>query len=192
MRRLLALKLAWLLFLAIATCAVTSSVIAQARRTKATDVPAANPPRLTATVKSGPLPAAARVRDAHTVSEHAMTSLKLSAVGNTLSIDASAHIYDRRPGVAFVWAVRVVDPKDAKKTLFERRYDHQLFTLPANMELKPTFSDRIELALPRGIYPIECVVYEVHPELGVAGLNDPTTAKASIGSSRKQAVEIGN
>lgn len=126
------------------------------------------------------------------ISSSAMKGMQVVAVGNEVEIDAEAYIKDIRPGMTYVWSIRVLDAVDHKKVLVERRYDDQVFSIPDSQVLEPTFRDRITVNLPDGNYMIEAVIYEVDPKFGgLLGLNDPEQAFAARGPQRKQKVYIG-
>jgi hypothetical protein len=162
-------KVLLLVALGVTTFCVTSSLVA-GRGKKSTAAPPKVAERGKLKAMNGPKPAAASpIHPAKNVTSIDGMDVVLRADG--LHVLGQATVHDERPGVAFVWAVRVRDP-EKKVYLADPRYDTQVFQTPRDTyELHPTFFDTLNAALPPGTYKVELVLYEVPPG-GVDFLND--------------------
>jgi hypothetical protein len=120
-----------------------------------------------------------------------MKQLDIRARGHLLAIAAVAHIRDMRPNVAYVWSVRVLDPNHREKVLFEKRYEDQVFALPPEREMDPTFQDEIEIPLSARTYLVDISAYMVTPEHGLAGLDDTKVADFLRGPSGMKRIAFG-
>jgi len=65
--------------------------------------------------------------------------------------------------------------------MFEKRYDDQIFQMPAEHELAPTFEDRIRVPLAPGAYVIELVAFELYPGDTSAALDKVENANSRRG-----------
>jgi hypothetical protein len=90
-------------------------------------------------------------------------SVTVTRVSNGFHVIGQASVRDARPTANFMWAVRVRNPK-TKSIVAETRYDTQLFqALQDGTELRPTFEDVVTPDLQPGTYKVELVLYEVPP-----------------------------
>jgi len=191
MRFSLWIKLLTLVAISVATFFVTSSVLARGKHRRASGAIAATaadgPAGLAGMISKNPAPA----RGINTsYASGAMHWIKIETVGNSVHIMASASIRDIRPGVTYVWFVRVLHPNTGK-VVFEKRYDDQIFGMPPEMEMKPTFEDRIDLPLEPGSYKVELVAFHVMPGEGLAVLNDAKIARFRRGPAGSAMAAIG-
>jgi len=76
-------------------------------------------------------------------------------------VKAEAEIRDTRPGMAFMWGVRLVDPEDRKTVLYENKYTDQVTPLEPGQVHRPTFEDLVEVPLEPGDYVFEVFLYRV-------------------------------
>lgn len=125
------------------------------------------------------------------IASYTMKSLEVQAVKNKVHIVASAHIRDTRPNMRFVWSVRALSPAKQGAVVFEKLYDNQVFALPENQELSPTFEDILVLPLPKGTYLIEVSVFLVTPGKGLAGVRNPELKEDLRGPSGHAKVVLG-
>jgi len=210
MRVRLAVKLLILAGLAIGSSAATSSLLAggRVRPGRAAKAPVRKvvskgvpgPPQGSTTVTIlDPATAARRALEfrppgAHSIAGGSMQRLDIVASGKWIYIKALVHIRDTRPDMSYLWSVRVLDPNDPKreKVLFEKRYEDQMFQMPQEQVLNPTFEDAIELSVPPGTYPIEVTAFMIPPRLDLNRLGDPKVAIGLRGPSGRRRVTITN
>lgn len=170
------LKIAVIICLGVTSSFVTSAIMKRTRRAHAGQVSSV-PAREVTTAKFawGDAPAIIPPKGAaRPFASGAMTSLKVDIIGNVAHVTGAAYIHDTRPDMQrHVWSVRVLDPKDTTKVLFEKRYDDQIFELSATQELAPTFEDLVTIPLGPGKYVLQLTVFRLHPTLGLDGLSDP-------------------
>ena len=157
------LKLSAVVAAGLASSLVTSTVISAARKKAAA----------TAAATAGQNPRVEAVRKV-IVEGHAPEQLGPGAVDASPDVLARCHsrgelagvdgksvhlktwveIQDNRPGMRYVWAVRVVDPSDAGAVLFRKVYKDQVFTVPQGENVSTTFEDVIDVPLPKGRYRV--------------------------------------
>jgi hypothetical protein len=119
------------------------------------------------------------VPDPYIVARSQMNQVKVQAAGDQVVIAAAAGIIDRRPDTAYVWWVRILDPK-GKAVRFAKRYDSQAIWPRRGRELHPTFTDILRPSLPPGNYRVEVALYQIPPKTGLAGLDDPKVARSLV------------
>lgn len=182
MRVALSSKLAMPFALGIGTFIVTGVLVARGPSRHAAQAGVAEPNRpslLTYESKTPPGIAAPRPRSPHSIYSGAMRRFQAEADGHWVHVAAETRIRDTRPNVQYVWSFRVYDLADSnyEHVLFERRYDHQIFSMPPEQEMEPTFEDVIEVPLPRGAYVVELVALMITPRDGIEGLDVPETIR---------------
>jgi len=180
MRTQLWIKLSMLAALAAFTFFVTSSVLARGKQRRPRRANTDNVPGAPAMGKMGITPGEYTpppVGLDTSFASGAMHSIKVDTAAKFVHIVASASIRDTRPGISYVWAVRALHPKTGK-VLFEKRYDNQMFTIPPEQQMHPTFEDTIELPLEAGPYRVELVAFMDSPTNRVADLDDPGIASS--------------
>jgi hypothetical protein len=103
-----------------------------------------------------------------------LQSMEATANGRTVTVGARAYIRDTRPNVEYVWSLRV-SQLSTRKLVSGGFYDQQIFSVPIEQELSPTFSEQFQLV--PGKFLIEVSLYEVPGRLGVGALSKPAIAE---------------
>jgi hypothetical protein len=86
--------------------------------------------------------------------------LEVGVEGHQVTVTGSAEVYEMRPGVFYVWSLRIYSDIRNKVLHREHHYEDQAFWLaPGETLMKPTFSDSFRL--PAGIYNVELSMYAV-------------------------------
>lgn len=181
MRVTLIAKLACLAALGITTFFVTSSIVAGSqnapRRRKPVSqgvqvAPHETPGPSTKMVVAGP-GAASRPADGRVMAPIAsfwLKNLDITAQDQDVFVSASANMSDKRPGMFYFWSMRVTDGANRNAVLNERHYTDQIFRIPSDGELNPTFNERLRL-LP-GDYLVEVALFQVPVGSDLAKLKD--------------------
>ena len=120
-----------------------------------------------------------------------MHQIRVETIGNVVRVVGSASIMDKRPGMTYIWSVRALHPT-TEKVLFEKRYENQIFGMPAEQQMSPTFDDKIELPLLPGTYTVELVAFMIYPNQGVTALNDASIAGKQRGPAGRTQVKLGD
>lgn len=123
----------------------------------------------------------------HSIAAGAMNSIKIQPERDGIHVSATASLWHRDDGNAFVWGVQVVNVNDKDVVVFERRYDDQLATMQAKNTAKPTFDDVLQFAAPAGTYIVKLTAYIIPAEGGAVVLDDPKKAslyEAAVGRGR--------
>jgi len=187
-------KVATLAALAAASSVVTSMVMTRVGQARAGGDPVAAP-RTAVAVAAGPAHAGLAPQGFQpgrgVVASGLMRLLAVEAAGDTVHVAADAFLHDTRPGMRFVWAVRVLDPADARTVLYEKLYDDQAFDLLGRPTRSVTFEDRLAVPLKPGKYRLELTWFGVHPRSGLAGLNDPVLRREYQGLSALVPITLG-
>ena len=110
------------------------------------------------------------------IASDAMKEYSVEPLGNSVHIKATAYIYDTRD-YSYVWHVRIVNTVTSQVVYF-RSYAEQMFQLPDNNLMEPTFEDLIIEDLPTGTYAVETSIFKVTPEYGLDAQNVPTLAES--------------
>jgi len=120
-----------------------------------------------------------------------MQSVDVNVAGGVVHVKARGHIYDLRRGWDYVWSLRFIDPSDGDNTIFEKRYDTQIFRIPDSNETDITFDDTLTPPLNPGTYVVQALVYQIPPNLGLAHLDNAQAAKGLRAVSGSRKVTIG-
>lgn len=110
--------------------------------------------------------------------------------GKTLHIQAVASMFNKNPGSRFVWSVRVMAVGNSERVFQSKWYDDQIFEMPENHRLEPTFEDRVDLNVLPGRYYVETAVYEVYRGEKIDVLKDAKTLKYHIGPQQGHFVVV--
>lgn len=185
-------KIATLAALAAASSVVTSMVMTRLGQARAAEA-AATVPRTTISVGSAPAGFAPQAFQPGrgVVASGLMRLVGVETAGNTVHVAAEAFIHDTRPGMRFVWAVRVLDPNDKEAVLYERLYDNQVFDLLGLQARAATFEDKLPVPLPAGKYRLELTWFGVPPESGLAGLKSAVVRRRYQGLSATVPITLG-
>lgn len=138
-----------------ATFLVTSAVMARGKRKMVARIP----PVYTGTTNANARGKIPPVIAKQPTSSAWMHKVQVALVPNGIQIHAEVSIQETRPQARFVWVVRLLEPA-TKKILSEKRYDHQVFTVPIGDEQTFTFNDVIPA--PNGRYIVEAGIHEIH------------------------------
>lgn len=186
MRISLFFKIAALVVLGITSSVITSTLMTRSGLAQSAPPDGDSPTNPQTIVKISP-PLAPNQQVAHPgLRSVAGGTLKLTDVevaGNEVHLAATALIRDTRPNMRFIWSVRVIDPADETAVLFEKLYNDQIFGLPEQGELAATFEDRLAIPVKAGKYHLELTWFGIHPQSGLAGLDDPVIRRRFKGAS---------
>ena len=95
-------------------------------------------------------------------------AFEATAVNDSIGVATQFRIYSKAPQ-PFVWAVWVFDLDSEERDLvFHHRYEEQLAVVPAGADLRPTFSDVIDMG--PGRYYVRVAPLMVPPKGGLARL----------------------
>lgn len=153
--------------LAVVTCVATSTfitpLIVKATQPSRQAGKARHVPRVTLSEQRPPLPPGSRRIPKSKWASYGMTqspvtrSVRLISAetdGTLVHLKADAVLVDPRPGVRYVWWVRLFKGNKRKNLFFDRLYDHQAFAVPAE-GMNPTFEDIIDLPVAPGSYVVD-------------------------------------
>jgi hypothetical protein len=108
------------------------------------------------------------------IAEAYLRSNKFTIEDNVASADVHVSLSDKRPGMFYVWRLRIVDSQE--KPLAGKVYDQQLFSVDENGLKEVDFQDSI--AVPPNAYRIELVLYEKAPWNDLSFLDNDLLAKS--------------
>lgn len=191
------LKLIGIMALSVATALVTSSILAQSRggprqgkpAARGMQVSAVTPTANTTITSARPLAAAAAVGgeaatpftttfDGEGVAPTAAFWLKHFDVlvqGQDVFVNAEAGMRDTRIGIVYFWSLRVTDGTNRDIVLNRRDYTDQMFAMPAEREMSPTFEERLRFG--PGDYQVEISLFQVPAVTNLTRLQDREWAR---------------
>ena len=106
------------------------------------------------------------------VASVSFTKTNATVVGRDIQVTAAVHMFERRPTMRYLWAVRVWNGVGVKKARFvDRLYKDQIFAIPLGEEANPTFADTVRM-LP-GEYLVEITLYVVPIDFDLTLLQHP-------------------
>lgn len=180
----------------LATLAVVTSVATSKFATRiglAQSAPLATAPQgpgITVTI-ADQLPGADVGEPVNTITNIGFTLKPVQVTGHTAKISGNTEIIESRPNMKYLWAVRVLDATDDTSVLFEKFYYDRILEMPANNRLSAAFDDLLDIPLEAGKYQVQLALYGIHPDTGLAGLNDPAWREFTRSTSGTAKVTLG-
>lgn len=107
------------------------------------------------------------------LAEAHLRSSNISVEDGMAIVAAHVSIADKRPGVSYVWRLRVVDPN--QNPMAGQLYDQQMFTVGANGQREVDFADTVQV--PPGARRVELVLYQKAPNSDLSFLDNDETAQ---------------
>lgn len=185
MRRM-TFKISAVVILAITTSFVTSKVVAQQKKLRqrvsnsiatVKQVPVGKTGGSAITNQSQP---GAEPRIAGT-----MKRISVQRVHNQpdlVELKAAAHIKDLRPGIKYVWYVKVFDPSAFNRSpVLQHIYENNILTPGDDFVITAEFHEFIEVKIPFKQYEFDVSLYEINDTHGLAGVSDPNLQRTLQG-----------
>lgn len=127
----------------------------------------------------------------YTSARHGIRTLRVNTFGDLVHIRALASVWDRQPGMRYVWQLRVLFPPELDVTFLDEWYVDEIFSNDADRPIPVEFEDVIQLQLPDAEYATEVCIVRIPPHLRVADLAaDEKLAARWRGPLRRALVQI--
>jgi hypothetical protein len=111
-----------------------------------------------------------RETDAVATVKTAISHIRATLVGDSITIEATATLTDKRPGNVYAWACQIIDSQG--EPVASQVYEDQLFEVPPDSRvINPTFDEVVHLELPAWTYKVGVFVYNYRADRLLGGLN---------------------
>jgi hypothetical protein len=173
------LKVVVFAFISFATWVVTSALLSAQQKpskSRSREIQVQSAPRSFESIRALNNPAPAiqgKMGASGALAEAHIRSNLITIADGFATVKAHVSLFDKRPGMSYIWRLRVVDNQE--NPLTGRVYDQQIFSVEVNGEKEVDFEDVI--AVPPGYHRVELVLYEKAPLNDLSFLDDDKVAK---------------
>ncbi len=179
----IALKSLAVVVVSFVTWMATSTILAQMARN------APNIPTFTGTVSAGTVVGHTQTpkpqHGAGTVAAMSMPQFEVVATDGMAIVTAQADMFDRRPGMAYAWRLRVISP--GPSTFAKFVYDKQVFGMEDDGQMESQFTDSI--VVPPGKSLVELSLYAFSKGTNLKFLDDEKNAEGYLAVRSSKEIE---
>ena len=191
-------KVAMLVVLGVCSSLITSSILAQSRKSQPSRLNAKGGGRIEVFKRSRGDSAQAKapslveraVPEGHLVASAQFDVMDVEAVDGGIAVSAKIVLQDRRPTWSYVWTLSVRDSSD--KEVVGANYNHQVFSMPSGEAKSVTFNETVPVK--PGEYAVELRLWHARPDADLTSLRavrDLSRAHPELTLAKRKRIVIG-